>query len=416
MNTVENAWLARAALWWVAVALGLAADDGFASDAEGEFHGYVRFGVGQNTSSHGEQACFGLQGIAKYRLGNECDFIGEVAYTKELAKTANGVSIVGTAMAAAANPNPQYRIEDSSLRMSQAFVEVKHIDALKGGTIWAGERYYNRPDIHVLDLKYVHMDGVGGGIDGIPLGPGKFSYALFRNDVDKTQPANRHAFTYQDLPVNTNGTLKFDATVIRADSSVPNAHDGWSLSIAHKQDKFLGGDNIFALQYGVGPGIKIGGTGDLTLDSEVTRTRVFDQLIWQIGPKWIGSANFLVQRDKSKTGTQTWTSVGARPVYALRENLKLQWEVGHDRITPADGGATQRLTKITFAPTLVLAPRLATENDFWRRPELRAFVTYAKWNDAAQTAAPAGSALSSSGVFGGKTNGISFGVQFETWF
>ena len=389
--------------------------DVHASDAEGEFHGYTRFGIGQNTS-HGDQACFGLQGVAKYRLGNECEFYGEVAYTKELGKTANGVSIVGTAMAAASNPDPQYHIDDSRLRLSQSFLEVKNIDSLKGGTIWVGKRYYNRPDIHVLDLKYVYMDGVGGGIDGIPLGAGKFSYGLFRNDVDRTQPANRHAFTYQNLPVNTNGTLKFDATVIRADSSVPNAHDGWSLSIAHKQDKFLGGDNTFAVQYGVGPGIKIGGTGDTTQGSEFTRTRVFDQLIWEIAPKWVGSLNFLVQRDKSNAGTQTWTSVGTRPVYLLRENIKLQLDVGHDRITPADGGAIQRLTKITFAPTLAWTPRLTKENDFWRRPELRAFVTYAKWNDAAQAAAPAGSTLSRSGVFGSDTNGVSVGVQYETWF
>ncbi len=392
-----------------AVVLGGILGNAHASDAEGEFHGYSRLGIGSNTSSNNdEQACFGLQGVSKYRLGNECDFLAELAYTKELVKTSQGTSFVGTAMASVSNPTND--IADSTLRLVQVFVEAKNIDFLKGGTVWLGKRYYNRPDVQALDFKYVVMDGVGAGIDGIPLGPGKFSYGLFRNDVDKTQSANRHAFIYQNLPVNTNGTLKFDATVIRPDSSVRNAHGGWSLSIAHRQEQFLGGNNTFALQYGVGPGTKIGGTGDITLGSEFTRTRVIDQLIWQITPKWIGSASFVVQWDKSNAGTQTWTSVGVRPVYVFHENFKLQLDAGHDRITPADAGAAQHLTKITLAPTFTPA------KGFWRGTELRAFVTYAEWNKAAQAAAPAGSTLSRSGVFGGDTKGASIGVQIETAF
>jgi len=44
------------------------------------------------------------------------------------------------------------------------------------------------------------------------------------------------------------------------------------------------------------------------------------------------------------------------------------------------------------------------------------FITYARWNDAAQTAATPGSALSRTGVFGGSTSGVSYGVHFEEWF
>ncbi len=89
---------------------------------------------------------------------------------------------------------------------------------------------------------------------------------------------------------------------------------------------------------------------------------------------------------------------------------KLQLEVGHDRNRPAGGGPTQQLTKITLAPTL------SAGKDFTSRPELRAFVTYARWNRAAQLAATPGSSLSESGVFGGDTHGLSVGVQIESWF
>ncbi|MFD2270796.1 maltoporin [Undibacterium arcticum] len=270
--------------------------------------------------------------------------------------------------------------------------------------------FYNRPDIHILDFKWLQGDGVGGGISDLPLGPGKFSYGLFRNDIDKSNAATRHNFTYEGLAVNPNGSLKFDLTLIKKDAAVVGAHNGWSLSVVHIQDKVLGGDNKLGVQYGVGPGIKIGGTGDIMQGSEVKRTRVFDNITWQVTPEWSGSAVALVQRDKSSAGTQTWTSFGVRPVYALTDNIKLQLELGHDRIKPAAGGDVQQLTKLTFAPTL------AAGKAFWSRPELRAFVTYAKWNRAAQLAASAGTTLSSTGVFGGSTNGTSIGLQVETWF
>jgi maltoporin len=411
MGVVSGNFSLGTVLLSIAAVVGATNGSAYASDAEGEYHGYFRFGSGSNRgsdSSRGSQACFGLEGVAKYRLGNECDFDAEVGYTREFAKSAGGTSFVGTAMVAAYNPEPG--IGDSTLRMSQAFVEAKNVGFLKGGTAWIGRRYYNRPDVHVIDFKYVVMDGTGAGIDAIPVGPGKFSYGVFRNDIDMPQSATRHSFIYQDVPVNRNGTLKFDATIIRADSSVANGHGGWALSVTHKQDKVFGGDNTLALQYGVGPGMKIGGTGDITLGSDFTRTRIVDQLIWRVNPAFTGSANLVVQRDKGPVGTQTWTSFGVRPVVALHEHFKLQLDIGHDRINPADGGPIQQLTKITLAPTL------SAGKDFTSRPELRAFVTYARWNRAAQAAATPDTPLSSSGVFGGSRQGISIGVQIESWF
>ena len=377
------------------------------------FNGYVRSGTGANRGSgeSGSQACFGLQGVPKYRLGNECDFSGEIGYGSELVKFSNGASLGGFAMVHADAPNP-HPIDRGTSRITQGYLETKGLDFLKGGTAWIGRRYYNRPDIHVLDFKYVVMDGEGLGVDGIALGPGKFSYAIFRNDVDMTKSAVRHNFIYQDLLVNTNGTLKIDATLIHADDAPAGVerHGGWSLSLTHKQSGFLGGDNILALQHGVGSAVKIGGTGDLSLGSDYHRTRIADQLIWKLSKNLIGSADFVVQRDHTPVGTKTWTSVGTRPVYIVSEHIKMQLDLGHDRIDPADGGPVQKLTKVTFAPTLTAG------RDFFQRPELRLFITYARWNDAAQTAATPGSALSRTGVFGGSTSGVSYGVHFEEWF
>lgn len=380
----------------------------FGNATAGEVHGYFRAGAGTN-SKDGAQACFGLEGISKYRLGNECDFYGEVGYTQELAKAANGVSFAGTVMGNIYSPYSDTGNRDVSI--NQMYVEAKGIDFLGGGSAWVGKRFYNRPDIHIIDFKYLHGDGIGGGVQGIQFGPGKFSYGLFRNDIDnRDTSATRHSFTYEGIPVNPGGGLKLDLSLINKDSSKPGANNGWSVSAVHSQDKVFGGNNTLAVQYGVGPGTFIGGTGDITASSDVKRVRVFDNIYWQPTPEFGGSFLALVQRDRTPVGTQTWYSIGARPVYAFNDIFKLQFELGHDRIKPATGGQTQQLTKFTIAPTLAAA------KGFWSRPELRVFATYAKWNRAAQLAATPGSALSSTGVFGTSTNGLSAGVQVETWW
>ncbi|HEU5435407.1 MAG TPA: carbohydrate porin, partial [Telluria sp.] len=137
---------------------------------------------------------------------------------------------------------------------------------------------------------------------------------------------------------------------------------------------------------------------------------VFNQLIWQASPNLYGALVALVQRDKDSAGTRTWATLGVRPVYSVTEHFKLQLDLGHDRIRPAAGAPTQQLSKITLAPTL------SAGRGFWTRPELRSFVTYARWNRAAQQAATAGSTLSGTGVFGANTHGTSVGLQVEAWF
>ena len=72
-----------------------------------------------------------------------------------------------------------------------------------------------------------------------------------------------------------------------------------------------------------------------------------------------------------------------------------------------DGPARNGLTKLTFAPTWSTGP------GFWNRPDLRLYVTTARWNDAAN----AGAGLDGlTGLGDGATRGTSWGVQLETWF
>jgi len=60
-----------------------------------------------------------------------------------------------------------------------------------------------------------------------------------------------------------------------------------------------------------------------------------------------------------------------------------------------------------------LAPTWSSGPGFWDRPELRLYVTTARWNDAANAAAGSGGLT---GLGDGATRGTSWGVQLETWF
>lgn len=400
------------------------------TDSEG-FHGYARVGAG-TSSTGGPQSCYGLGGnTMKYRLGNECDAYTEFGYTKEIAKS-EGVSYVATFWINAYSPKSDFG--SAATNIAKAYVEAKGIDALNGGTAWIGKRYYVRPDIHMLDLQYINLNGTGGGIDQAKVGPGKFSYGFFKDNdannlvtntatppvttVTSTTAATRQNFVYQDVPVNTNGAIDIVTTVItaqKADAATaqPVTHNGYQVSLFHHQDKVFGGVNTLGLQYGVGPGTgigigndRMGASGSTLLGSDVTRTRFFDEVWIQPMENFGMEAVALIQKDKSNAGSSTWITLGARPVYALSKNFKLVAELGTDRVTSS--AATQRLTKFTFAPTISAGPGL------WSRPELRAYVTYGKWNDAAT---PSVNASNNSGpVYNNGTSGTSYGVQLETWF
>ena len=410
----------------LAIASGSAmADPMYPSDSEG-FHGYLRAGAGSNTSSDGgSQGCFGLGGnTMKYRLGNECDAYTEFGYTKAIAKSGD-VTYMATVWVNAYAPNSDFG--DNKVGIVKAYVEAQGLDFLNGGTAWVGKRFYYRPDIHMLDLQYINMNGTGAGLDRIQAGPGKFSYAFFKdNDINSVSPtgivstksAVRQNFIYGEIPVNTNGTLDLAATYIIGEGKDNDVlgpkNNGWQVSAFHRQAKVFGGGNTFGVQYGVGPGVggdgngQFGASGNTAFDSDRKRMRVFNDMAIQPMENFGMEFVALWQKDETKTaGSSTWTSVGVRPVYAFTNNFKLIGELGTDRVTQSSG-PTKRLTKITIAPAISAGPGL------WSRPELRAFVTYGKWNDAATASVNA--ANNGGPIYNNNTSGTSYGFQVEAWF
>ena len=369
-----------------------------------DWGGYFRAGPGATSKDHA-RACYGLNGDGlKYRLGNECDFYGEFALSQGF-KT-DGVDYKATLMTNLYNPGTDSG--SASVGINQMYFQGSGFDIAPGVTFWAGKRFYGRADVHIVDTFFTNLSGVGAGADGINIGAGKLNVAWFRDDGSaaggaSTTPANRVNVDLTDIGVNPGGKLRVLGTFTNGDFS--GGKSGVGLTVQHNQD--LGGNtsNVLWVQFAQGSAGLNGNVGNTTADSGVRGLRVVDSVNWQSG-KFGGQALVLFQQDKDATGKKTTSAtIGGRGTIGLTKNFKLVGELGYSQKKP-DGAPTQNLTKLTIAPTL------SPNTDFWTRPELRLYVTTAKWNDAANAAAGTGGV----GGLGNKTSGTSYGAQVEWWF
>jgi len=387
-----------------------------------EFESYFRTGFGSNTEG-GTQQCFQLPGaLSKYRLGNECEHYLDLFARHDLNTFADGSVLHAEVMGVLLGPYESYgkratfsSQHDGFARLATAYVSWRNLPWLNGGGVWAGRRsfYYKHSDIHITDFYWRDLGGTGFGIEDVKMGPVKMTYFFSRKDnIFQEDYVNRHDLWLEGLPTNHHGTLDFGFNYIQRDDHRAGTHAGWSVTAKHLQQLRDNTQNVFALQYGEGPGMGLGFTGDVFLDRNNSTWRVLDVFDWQAG-RLGGQAMVLWQKDRFQNGPdQDWRSLGVRPVYAFAERFKLAIELGHDRVATSGGRGTY-LSKFTIAP--IFSPKGQT---FWVRPEIRLYYTYARWNRAAQQAADLsmpGTALSSSGAFGPQLHGSTFGVQIEYW-
>ena len=381
-----------------------------------EWGGYFRSGPG-GSKKDVSRACYGLDGPGlKYRLGNECDFYGEFALSQ-------GAKVEGVEYKATLMTNLFEAKTDgdtSKLGINQMYVEGKGYDIAPNTNFWIGKRFYGRADVHIVDTFFVNLSGVGAGAD-IPVGIGTLGVAYFHTDSTATDSGNRFNFDLGGVEVNPRGKLRALATITQAEFT--GGKSGVALTVQHNQDiRRLGavqqkdvfeeldeGGNTFWLQYAQGSAGLNGNFGNLTAGSDVKSYRLVESLAWQKG-RLGGQAIAMYQSDKSNaSGTTKSTSLGGRLSYAFTKNFKLLGELGLSKKKPA-ATASQNLTKFTLAPTLSTGP------GFWNRPELRLYVTSAKWNDAANAAAGPNGLIGAGAATGNKTSGTSYGAQVEVWF
>lgn len=391
------------------VSFGAAVGHAQAADLYGlEFSGYTRGGVFSGIPRGGYTLGGDLQ---KFRLGNEGDNGIEVGVSK-MVDAGNGMKWGMMYMPAVWN---------GTVIQSQAYAMMSGMDFAPEAKFWAGQRRLRLQDIHIVDHFLMdYGENTGAGMTDLDLGFARMGFAI-SNAGDFTTPstandARRYNLDLSEIKVNDGGKLRMLATVVQGKFQL--GKPGYALSLSHDQADLLmpGLNNTLFLQGSTGhaglagkfEGLGDANNGGVELPGKKAM-RITDAIVWQSG---VVGGQALVSYETSKVeggpgdGRKTKDlSLGGRVSYAVSRNFKWLVEAGSTS-RAIDGQATQRLDKFTIAPTLAVAP------EFWSRPEMRFYVTHARWNAAA---AAAHSAVGDFGN-GGKTSATIAGVQMEVWW
>ncbi|HGF0771674.1 TPA: maltoporin [Kluyvera georgiana] len=430
----------------VAVAAGIMSAQAMAVD----FHGYARSGIGW-TGSGGEQQCFQATGAgSKYRLGNECETYAELKLGQEVWKEGDKSFYFDTNVAYSVAQQNDWEATDPAFR--EANVQGKNlIEWLPGSTIWAGKRFYQRHDVHMIDFYYWDISGPGAGIENVDLGFGKLSLAATRSQ----EAGGSYIFTSNDtyhnfkdtandvfdvrlagLETNPDGVLELGVDYGRANytdgySLADGASkDGWMFTAEHTQS-MLKGYNKFVVQYATdamttqGKGQSQGSfTGnDYNKDTEIgvvdnkinnngDMWRILDHGAISLGEKvdlmYVGMYQNIDRDDGN--GTKWWT-VGVRPMYKWTPIMSTLMEVGYDNVKSQKTGDTNNQYKIT------LAQQWQAGDSIWSRPAIRVFATYAKWDEKwGYDNGIAYKDTSAKTYSRGDNDEWSFGAQMEIWW
>jgi len=150
-----------------------------------EFHGYLRSGFGVNGKG-GDMEAFKAPGAgAKYRLGNEMETYGEAALVNNLLTSGGPTVFTQIRVAYQTKNHMGWDIDKDKFILREAFSQMSNFRWAPGMKFWAGERFYDRHDIHINDFYVFDMSGYGGGVEDIPLGKwGTLSLAYIGGSTD----------------------------------------------------------------------------------------------------------------------------------------------------------------------------------------------------------------------------------------
>jgi len=382
-----------------------------ASASAVDFNGYARSGVGASADGGMITAKDGVSGVG--RLGNEADTYAELALGQNVFDD-NGVKFsVHTLIAYGLGDNKADWAESGAMREMYA----KASGVLGTSTLWAGKRYYQRHDIHIVDDYYWAINGEGAGIENIALGNTALSLAWFqRGGSGGGENTNILDARLAGIQMWKNASLEVGVT-----SWMPNAESdaddaSTMLTAEYTQGDFFGGFNkvvIQAADNGLansfasrGDGSWIGDTSNESGDA--TAFRIYNHGVVSLSDKvnLAYTANFvsgsdLVSNDgdpakaAAKSGDLTMYNLVVRPQYAWTENMKTQLEAGV--YVKEEGTVDTSEAKFTIAQSWSPA------SGFWSRPEIRVFATYL-------------TDLEDGTYANGEDDALSVGVQMEAWW
>ena len=398
-----------------AVALALSSVAASAVD----FHGYFRAGA-QASTQGGEVYCLGNGNIGHKvgRLGDECDTYAELTLNQEVYNKANNKWTLNTLVAYGTAEGNRDLQGDSwqgvggtgpwngqRLSIRELWTGYQ-TDA--GYQIWAGKRFYQRKDIHLLDLYYLNNSGYGAGIEGIDVGMGNLAFAVTKWVNDETGDYNRNVYKldarWNGIPVGPLGNL--DASVIyalpfiseqqeanaagnaRANRANSGALVTLDLNTAVNSDS-VNLMNHFVVQYGTNGFGYIGQNGNhagdnYTPDLDDTGVRVIDWGTLDAGNFGLGYSLIWAHVDNGddhKAAGATWTTERSGWIYSIVLRPEYKW-TEFTRTTLELGYSSQK-TNGWMAPgedpdvyKVTLAQQFTPGKGFWTRPAIRFYVSY----------------------------------------
>lgn len=423
----------------LAVAAGVLSSSAMAVD----FHGYARSGIGW-TGSGGEQQCFQTTGASsKYRLGNECETYAELKLGQEVWKEGDKSFYFDTNVAYSVSQQSDWESTNPAFR--EVFAKgINLIDALPGADMWAGKRFYQRHDVHMIDFYYWDISGPGAGLENIDLGFGKLSAAVTRNTEsggslgyidnqrDERPTVNdTYDLRLAGLELNPGGTLELGVDYGRANEqdgyhlADGASKDGWMFTAEHTQS-ILGGFNKFTVQYATDSmtAQNNGRSQGSSIDNNGKMIRVLDHGAIDFNDDWAMMYVAMYQDiNRDNDNGTTWYTVGVRPMYKWTPIMSTLMEVGYDNVKSQRTGDRNGQYKVT------LAQQWQAGNSIWSRPAIRVFATYANWDEkwgyASKADAENNSGLNAGTAYNdtsmhtfsrGKDSEVTFGAQMEIWW
>ena len=401
-----------------AVALALSSVAASAVD----FHGYFRAGA-QASTQGGEVYCLGNgnKGHMVGRLGDECDTYAELTLNQEVYNKANNKWTLNTLVAYGTAEGNRDLQGDSwqgvggtgpwngqRLSIRELWTGYQ-TDA--GYQIWAGKRFYQRKDIHLLDLYYLNNSGYGAGIEGIDVGMGNLAFAVTKWANDGTSDYNRNVYKldarWNGIPVGPLGNL--DASVIyalpfiseqqeanaagnaRANRANSGALVTLDLNTAVNSDS-VNLMNHFVVQYGTNGFGYIGQNGNhagdnYTPDLDDTGVRVIDWGTLDAGNFGLGYSLIWAHVDNGDdhpaadgvnftTPRSGWTySIVLRPEYKWTEFTRTTLELGYSA-QKTNGWVANTKYEDPDVYKVTLAQQFTPGKGFWTRPAIRFYVSY----------------------------------------
>jgi len=329
------------------------------------------------------------------------------------ANTTNSASYANFGGTTSVTGNDQFRLRE-------AFVQAGNVlDSQPDAKFWAGERYYRRQHVEIDDFYPLDMSGYGAGVEDLHLGIGKLAVAYLagarpdivtqNGDLAKSNIDVR----YYDLKGPAGlwaGWFNFATSKggnTATGTTIPST-TGYAFGLRHQRLEWHGGYHSLFIQYGTGPASNFSTSIDNPtpfLNSQA-RFLVTEQMLLQPNDRFAIMPIFILQRTKDgnpQHGWDQWVSFGARPEVFFTKYISLAFEGGFDHTHSASGQYDGWLHKFT------IAPQIGAGRKFFSRPALRVFLTYANWSEGLR------------GFVGGvpyqnKTDGLTYGVQAETWW